>query len=145
MSYRDSSVTASRTFLPSLALDSMNNPWNSCKHSVKTIVHMIHLLLWVLLLNLLTSPHSTGPNLTCLQARQWLHSEKNVPANMEFRAWTIMSSLCILNVNRRVFLTVIYPLVVFPHLLWIGISSSGWQHCGQMLPLSMVGIPPGRH
>jgi len=35
---------------------------------------------------------------------------------MEFRAWTIMSSLCILNVNRPVFLIVICPLVVYSYL-----------------------------
>ena len=51
---------------------------------------------------------------------------KDVPANLEFRAWTIMSSLCVLNVNRPVFLIVIiYPLVISAHLPCIGISSSG--------------------
>ena len=58
-----------------------------------------------------------GYNLMCIQARSCLQREKNVPANLEFRAWTIiMSSLCILNVNRPVFLIVIYPLVVSLHL-----------------------------
>ena len=49
---------------------------------------------------------------------------KNVPANLEFRAWTIVSSLCILNVNRSVFLIVIYPLVVSVHLPCIGQQSN---------------------
>jgi len=33
--YLDSSVTAASTFLPSLALDSMNKPWNSCRNQDK--------------------------------------------------------------------------------------------------------------
>ena len=58
----------------------------------------------------------SGPNLTCLQARSCLQSEKTC-----LQIWnSVLGQLCpvlfILNVNRPVFLIVIYPLVVSVHL-----------------------------